>query len=195
MGEHIYQIYDPIKHKVFQSRDVIFVEGNSNQTKTNPPPLEGENISDANDVDGNRGVSVDSENDDAAVDGDSGDSKIQLCSSKQTHIPSYKIMASALLVTAPTPQSYQQAINSTDHVHWQNAMLYKYDKIMEHKVAVVVDIPDNYNVIKGCWIYNTKSSANNEIEYRAQYIGKGFSKVYGIDFTNTFAPVARITSL
>ena len=67
------------------------------------------------------------------------DKKMELWRLKQTHVPSCKITVSASLATAPTPQSYQQAVNSVDHVHWQNAMLYEYDKIMEHKVAMVVD--------------------------------------------------------
>ena len=51
--------------------------------------------------------------------------------SKCTQKPSYKLIQSSSLATTVVPQSYQQVINSSDHVHWQNTMLYGYNKIIE----------------------------------------------------------------
>ena len=46
------------------------------------------------------------------------------------------------------------------------------------------------------WIYKTKHSADNRIEkYKARFVARGFSKKEGIDYEETFAPVARYTSI
>ena len=123
------------------------------------------------------------------------DTRKVLRRSKCMQKPSYKLIQSSSLAATVVLQSYQQAINSSNHVHWQNTMLYEYDKIVEHDVAVEVDQPSKQNVIKGRWVYNTKTSPNNKVKYRARYVGKEFSEVYSIEFTDTFAPVAHIASL
>ena len=49
----------------------------------------------------------------------------------------------------------------------------------------------------GCkWIYKIKTRSDGSIEhYKACLIAKGFTQEYGIDYEETFAPVARISSV
>ena len=49
----------------------------------------------------------------------------------------------------------------------------------------------------GCkWIYKIKTRSDGSIEcYKARLVGKGFTQEYEIDDEETFAPVARISSV
>ena len=46
------------------------------------------------------------------------------------------------------------------------------------------------------WIYKIKHAADGSIDkYKAQFVARGFSQKEGIDYTETFAPVARYSTI
>ena len=46
------------------------------------------------------------------------------------------------------------------------------------------------------WIYKVKHAADGTVEkYKARFVARGFSQVEGVDYDETFAPVARYTSI
>ena len=51
--------------------------------------------------------------------------------------------------------------------------------------------------VVGCkWIYKIKTRFDGSIErYKTCFVVKGFTQEYGIDYEETFAPVARISSV
>jgi hypothetical protein len=51
-------------------------------------------------------------------------------------------------------------------------------------------------VVTSRWLYKLKHVANGSIEnYKARFVARGFSQVEGVDYDETFAPVARYTSI
>jgi hypothetical protein len=60
----------------------------------------------------------------------------------------------------------------------------------------VVLRPKEKTVVSSKWIYKMKHSADGSVEkYKARFVACGFSQKEGIDYDETFAHVARYTSI
>ena len=58
----------------------------------------------------------------------------------------------------------------------------------------MVDLPSGQSVVGCRWVYKIKTKADGSVElYKARLVAKGFTQEYGIDYEETFAPVARLT--
>ena len=65
---------------------------------------------------------------------------------------------------------------------------------MKNDVWDIVLKPEGKSVVSSKWIYKIKHAADGSIEkYKARFVARGFSQKDGIDYEETFAPVARYT--
>ena len=59
-----------------------------------------------------------------------------------------------------------------------------------------MDLPPGRNLVQCKWVYKTKFSADGSpLKYKAILVAKGYSQVHGIDYNDTFAPMAKIDSI
>jgi len=51
-------------------------------------------------------------------------------------------------------------------------------------------------VVSSRWLYKVKQAADGSVEkHKARFVARGFSQVEGIDYDETFAPIARYSSI
>nr|GEW04208.1 zinc finger, CCHC-type [Tanacetum cinerariifolium] len=89
------------------------------------------------------------------------------------------------------PRNYNEAMQSWDAAFWKEAINDKIGSIMENNTWILSDLPP------GCkWIFKRKTKVDGTIDkFKAQLVIQGFRQKERIDYFDTYAPVARITTI
>jgi hypothetical protein len=96
-------------------------------------------------------------------------------------------------ITDAEPSSFEEA---ADQQVWKDAMMEEYQSIMKNDVWEIVPRPERKSVVTSRWLYKIKHVADGSIDkYKARFVARGFSQKEGIDYEETFSPVARYTSI
>jgi hypothetical protein len=104
---------------------------------------------------------------------------------------SYMALMCDLLEEEPT--CFEEAIQRKE---WVDAMTEEYQSIMKNEVWEIVPRPKNKDVVSSRWLFKIKHPAGGSIEkYKERFVARGFFQKEGIDYEETFAHVARYTSI
>ena len=96
-------------------------------------------------------------------------------------------------ISIAKPTSYEDVARQQV---WKDAMMEEYQSIMKNNVWDVVPRPKGKSVVTFKRLFKIKHAVDGSIEkYKARFVARGFSQKEGIDYDETFAPVARYTSI
>jgi hypothetical protein len=105
----------------------------------------------------------------------------------------YHQVSSCCFVANYEPKNVKEALLDEN---WINAMQEELIQFEKNDVWVLVPRPSHVNVIGTKWIFKNKSDEQeNILRNRARLVAQGYTQIEGIDFDETFAPVARIESI
>lgn len=106
--------------------------------------------------------------------------------------PQFYCFLSALVPTVD-PITFSQAIKQP---HWIAAMNAELDALESNATWDIVTLPLNQYAIGSKWLYKTKYNPYGTVErYKSRLVILGNKQVYGINFSETFAPVAKLTTV
>jgi hypothetical protein len=107
----------------------------------------------------------------------------------------------ALLATCidDDPITYQEALSRPDASLWQQAITSELNSLKANDTWSIMSyhqIPDGRQPIGCKWVFKRKLNSDRSIaRYKARLVAKGYAQQFGIDYGETYAPVAKFTSI
>ena len=101
-----------------------------------------------------------------------------------------------LLNIEEDPKTFNKAMSSRDASFWREAVNDEMDSIISNQTWILVDLPPGSKLISNKWVFRRKYNTDGSIQiFKARLVAKGFKQKRGIDYFDTYAPVARLTSI
>lgn len=97
------------------------------------------------------------------------------------------------LLSCKIPENVDEAKSDPN---WSQAMEAEMSALYNNKTWTLVELPQG-KIPVGCrWVFSIKYNANGEIDrYKARLVAKGYTQTQGIDFQETFSPVAKLNTI
>eukprot|EP00253_Pinus_taeda_P010841 PITA_10841 len=200
-----YKLFNPESRKTFASRDVVFheqvQEGKDDiGDDCHIPLLLDESSEDEREQEQKEEKKEEQEEGDNASPVIAEENKFEVSplpriSCRKTQKPlklrDYALMSNVLNIIEPT--NYKEA---SQFKEWRAAMNEEIESILRNDTWDLVELPKNKTPIGCKWLFKPKMNADKSIEkLKARLVAKGYSQQEGIDFDDTFAPVAKLNTI
>ncbi|KAE8253050.1 hypothetical protein A4X03_0g6001 [Tilletia caries] len=94
------------------------------------------------------------------------------------------------------PTTFAQALSREDRDEWKASMDDEYRSLIEMGTWELCHPPPGRKLIGCRWVYKVKTDPEGRaIRKKSRLVAQGFTQVEGIDYDETFAPVARLSAL
>ncbi|KAJ0483482.1 putative RNA-directed DNA polymerase [Helianthus annuus] len=85
---------------------------------------------------------------------------------------------------------------AAEHMEWMNAIKEELSALQRHGTWSLNKLPNDKKAIGLKWVFKRKvGSDGNVVKHKARLVAKGYEQGHGIDFEETFSPVARFETI
>ncbi|KAJ9556017.1 hypothetical protein OSB04_010631 [Centaurea solstitialis] len=94
------------------------------------------------------------------------------------------------------PTSYGEAVSGSESEQWQEAMEAEMQSMYDNQVWELTDLPQHCRAVGRKWVFKKKTDMDGNVHtFKARLVAKGFTQTHGIDYDETFSPVAMLKSI
>ncbi|RVW94161.1 Retrovirus-related Pol polyprotein from transposon RE1 [Vitis vinifera] len=108
-------------------------------------------------------------------------------------IPSIDDSTLPIALRKGVPNTIQEAFKISE---WKKAVQDEIDALEKNGTWTITDLPIGKRSVGCKWIFTIKYKADGSVErFKARLVARGFTQSYGIDYQETFAPVAKLNTI
>uniref|UniRef100_A0A2N9EG19 Reverse transcriptase Ty1/copia-type domain-containing protein n=1 Tax=Fagus sylvatica TaxID=28930 RepID=A0A2N9EG19_FAGSY len=111
-------------------------------------------------------------------------------------LKNYYLMESKVVAIEDDPANFAKAMESHDAKQWLKAMHKELDSIFKNEVWDLTELSTGRKPVGCKWVLRKKYKANGSLDkYKARLVTKGFTQQPGVDFVDTYSPMAKFASV
>nr|GEV35858.1 hypothetical protein [Tanacetum cinerariifolium] len=194
-----YSFYSPSENKVFVAQNAEFFESKLLDLKASGS-MEDLELIQEEDTNPSVDTSLNHKEDDQEIDEPQSDIN-PIRKSSRTRRPLdrmclYIDAEERELEDLGEPANYKVALLNLESKKWLDVMNVEMKSMKDNDVWVLVEIPPNARTVGSKWLFKKKTDMDGAVYiFKARLIAKGFTQTYGVDYEETFSPIADIRAI
>ncbi|GKF32833.1 retrotransposon protein, putative, ty1-copia subclass, partial [Tanacetum coccineum] len=94
------------------------------------------------------------------------------------------------------PANYKEAMASPEAAKWKKAMKSEIQSMYDNQVWNLIDTTHGLKTVGCKWIFKKKTNMDGKVHiYKSRLVVKDYTQTHGIDYEETFSPIAKIKSI
>jgi len=199
-----YLFYRPTNNVVFVARRGVFRERELIAKEVSGSNIDFEEIQESNDEIPDVGTSIQPE---VEIPVEPVDESLPLRrSARVSHPPEFyglhitaegdTLISDRTLVNLDEPANYKEAMEGLEAAKWKEAMDSEIQSMYDNQVWNLVDQTPGRKTVGCKWIFKKKTDMDGNVHtFKARLVAKGYTQTQGVDYDETFSPVAKIKSI